>query len=389
MQFRPSALALAMASLLPLSAFAQDVQSGDGMFSFSGYGTFGAVHNSENRADFVPTQGPEGAGYTHAWSTTPDTRLAAQVDARFTDRFSAVVQVISEYDYEGSYKPQVELAHVKYAFTPALQVRAGRFTAPIFMLSEYRKVGYAMPWVRPPVEVYDIAVSLDGADATYKFNVGDVAMSVQLAAGDADEGTFEVKDARTLALRAEFGSSTLFGSYSKTKIDAPTTPLLALYQGPLAPLAAQYAIDGDDLEFTSFGYAFDPGSWFLRGEVTRITGEDNLLAKNTNMYVSGGVRTGAFTPYMTLAQVHLDSDTSIGARDPIGVINAGLSGTNANQKSVTLGTRWDFHENLALKAEYAHVDVPTGSTGGLVNRQPGFVTGRDYDLLSISLDFVF
>jgi len=107
------------------------------------------------------------------------------------------------------------------------------------------------------------------------------------------------------------------------------------------------------------------------------------------MYVSGGVRTGAFTPYMTLAQVHLDSDTSIGARDPIGVINAGLSGTNANQKSVTLGTRWDFHENLALKAEYAHVDVPTGSTGGLVNRQPGFVTGRDYDLLSISLDFVF
>jgi len=231
MQFRHSALALAMASLLPFSALAQDAQSDDGMFSFSGYGTLGAVHNSENRADFVPTQGPEGAGYTHAWSTTPDTRLAAQVDARFTDNFSAVVQVISEYDYQGSYKPQVELAHVKYAFTPALQVRAGRFTAPIFMLSEYRKVGYAMPWVRPPVEVYDIAVSLDGADATYKFNVGDVAMSVQLAAGDADEGTFEVKDARTLALRAEFGSSTLFGSYSKTKIDAPTTPLLALYQG--------------------------------------------------------------------------------------------------------------------------------------------------------------
>jgi len=387
MRNRPSALALAVASLLPFAACAQD--AGDKMFSFSGYGTLGVVHNSEDRADFVPTQGPAGAGYTHAWSTTPDTRLAAQVDARFTDDFSAVVQVISEYDDEGSYKPQVELAHVKYAFSPAFQVRAGRFTAPIFMLSEYRKVGYAMPWVRPPVEVYDIAVSLDGADATYKFNVGNVAMSVQLAAGNADEGTFEVHDARTLALRAEFGSSTVFGSYSKTKIDAVTTPLLALYQGPLAALGEQYAIEGDDLEFASFGYAFDPGSWFVRGEVTRTTGEDNLLAKNTNAYLSGGFRTGAFTPYMTVARVKLDSDTSIGARDPIGVINAGLSTANADQKSITIGTRWDFHENLALKAEYAHVDVPAGSTGGLVNRQPGFVTGRDYDLLSISLDFVF
>ena len=387
MRNRPSALALAVASLLPFAACAQD--AGDKMFSFSGYGTLGVVHNSEDRADFVPTQGPAGAGYTHAWSTTPDTRLAAQVDARFTDDFSAVVQVISEYDDEGSYKPQVELAHVKYAFSPAFQVRAGRFTAPIFMLSEYRKVGYAMPWVRPPVEVYDIAVSLDGADATYKFNVGNVAMSVQLAAGNADEGTFEVHDARTLALRAEFGSSTVFGSYSKTKIDAVTTPLLALYQGPLAALGEQYAIEGDDLEFASFGYAFDPGSWFVRGEVTRTTGEDNLLAKNTNAYLSGGFRTGAFTPYMTVARVKLDSDTSIGARDPIGVINAGLSTANADQKSITIGTRWDFHENLALKAEYAHVDVPAGSTGGLVNRQPGFVTGQNYDLLSISLDFVF
>ncbi|MDI9237437.1 hypothetical protein QLQ15_00740 [Lysobacter sp. LF1] len=387
MRNRPSALALALASLVPFSALAQD--AGEGMFSFSGYGTLGAVRNSENHADFVPTQGTIGAGYTHMWSTTPDTRLAAQVDARFTDKFSAVLQVLSEYDALGSYEPQVELAHVKYAFTPALQVRAGRFTAPIFMLSEYRKVGYAMPWVRPPVEVYDTAVTIDGGDASYKFNVGDVALSVQVSAGSSDEKTFKLHDARTLALRAEFGSSTLFGSYSTAKLDSITTPLLALYQGPLAPLADTYAIEGDDLEFASFGYAYDPGTWFARGEITRTSGEVNLLPKLTNAYVSAGYRIGQFTPYATLGSVQVDSETSIGARDPIGVINAGLASTNGELKSATVGARWDFRENVALKAEYAHVDVPTGSNGGLVNRQPTFKTGQNYDLLSLSLDFVF
>lgn len=389
MRLRPLALALALAALLPLSAAAQDA---DGMFSFSGFATLGVVHSTEDKADFVPLNPPTGAGHTASWSTTPDSRVAAQVDAKFTDRFSGVVQVISEYGVRNSYRPDVELAHLKYAFTPALAIRAGRMIGPMFMLSEYQKVGYAVPWVRPPAEVYNNAISLDGVDLTYKFNVGDVALTVQAAAGSANENTFEISDARVLNAHAEFGSTTLFASYNTVRVDVinpQLTSLLGYYRPSLSALADRYEVKNDKVTFASVGYAYDPGSWFARAEVTRTSGEQNLLTKTTNMYASAGRRLGAFTPYATYAKVNVDSPTSIGAADPIGVINAGLASGNEARQSLTIGSRWDFRESAAMKLEFSHVDGDAGSNGGLVNLQPDFVRGGSYNLLSASVDFVF
>src|SRR5690606_29899007 len=174
---------LALAGLLatPLAAAAQD---GEPMFSFSGFGTVGAVHNSEDHADFATDFGPDGAGHSDSVSFTPDSRLGLQLDARFSERFSAVVQLTSEYDYEGSYAPDVTLAHVRYAFSPALSLRLGRLAPPMFMLSDYRKVGYAMPWLRPPVEVYNASIQLDGGELMYRFNAGAAAVTLQLLAGE-------------------------------------------------------------------------------------------------------------------------------------------------------------------------------------------------------------
>ena len=161
MHVRAISLSLALLLATPFAATAQDA---DSMFSFSGFGTVGAVHNSEDQADFATDFGPDGAGHSDSWSANPDSRLGLQLDARFTERFSAVVQVLSEYDYEGSHEPDLTLAHVKYAFSPALSVRVGRLVAPTFMLSDYRKVGYAMPWLRPPVEVYNNYIEIDGGE---------------------------------------------------------------------------------------------------------------------------------------------------------------------------------------------------------------------------------
>src|SRR5690606_27859541 len=161
MRSRITPLPLALLLAVPFAAVAQDSES---MFSFSGFGTVGVVHNSEDHADFATDFGPDGAGYSDSWSANPDSRLGFQVDAQFSERFSAVVQALSEYDYNGSHSPRVTLAHVKYAFTPALSLRLGRIASPTFMLSDYRKVGYAMPWLRPPVEVYNNYIEIDGGE---------------------------------------------------------------------------------------------------------------------------------------------------------------------------------------------------------------------------------
>jgi hypothetical protein len=390
MHVRATSLSLALLLATPLAAAAQDA---DSMFSFSGFGTIGAVHNSEDQADFATDFGPDGAGYSDSWSAKPDSRLGFQVDARFSERFSAVVQLLSEYDYTGSHKPEVTLAHVKYAFNPALSVRLGRLVAPTFMLSDYRKVGYAMPWLRPPVEVYNNYIEIDGGELMYKFNVGSTAMTLQLVAGSSDEGMIELDDTVGLVARAEFGNSTLTAGHSKTTLSLAADPgvdaMLALYQPAFPGLASRFHLADNDVTFSALGYAYDPGTWFARTEVTRVGADDGMVASTTNIYASAGYRIAAFTPYVTLGKVKVNSPLTLGAGDPIGVVNAILAGGNQGRRSITVGTRWDFRENFALKLEATHVDANAGSDGGLTNLQPGFQRGGSYNLLSAAVDFVF
>ena len=94
------------------------------MFSFSGFGTFGAVHSSENKADFTSSLfKPDGAGHGHDWSADVDSLIAAQVTANFTPQLSAVLQVVSEQNYDNTYRPHVEWANIKYQFSPDFETR--------------------------------------------------------------------------------------------------------------------------------------------------------------------------------------------------------------------------------------------------------------------------
>src|ERR1700689_4424534 len=107
------------------------------MFSLNGFGTLGVVHSSDNQADFVsnPAQ-PKGAGFTESWSATPDTKLGIQLNAALTDRLSAVVQVMSQYQYDGTFRPDLEWGNAKFLITPDLSVRGGRIAIPTFMVSD-------------------------------------------------------------------------------------------------------------------------------------------------------------------------------------------------------------------------------------------------------------
>ena len=121
-----------MASYASLAS-ADDPVSTPPKFVFSGFGTLGVVHSSEDQADFTSTFfKPNGAGYSHAWSGAVDSLLAVQVVAKPTAKLSAVVQVISEQRYDGTYWPHVEWANVKYQFTPDFSVRVGRTVLPAF-----------------------------------------------------------------------------------------------------------------------------------------------------------------------------------------------------------------------------------------------------------------
>ena len=77
---------------------------------------------------------------------------------------------------------------------------------------------------------------------------------------------------------------------------------------------------------------------------------------------------------------------------PANGLNAGLNellGVKLVQDTFTVGARWDFVRNAALKVQFEHTRIGAGSTGGLGNLQPGFRPGGSLNVISATIDFVF
>jgi hypothetical protein len=166
-------------------------------------------------------------------------------------------------------------------------------------------------------------------------------------------------------------------------------------------IADRYDEDGKLLQFFGFGGEYDPGKWFMVGE-WGWTNFHSAVGESTAWYVSGGYRLAKFTPYLTFGAVKADSNTSdpglnVAALPPsvagfAGGLNAGLNsilGGIADQKTVSVGTRWDLLKNVDLKLQFDHTRLGAGSPGTLINIQPGFEGGGTVNLLSIAVDFLW
>lgn len=387
-----------VATVLPWASasFSQDADPRS-VFSFSGFGTLGVAHSSEDQADFIASPLQEsGAGYSHDWAANIDSRFGAQINADF-GRLSAVMQGISEQKSDGSFSPRFEWLNIRYAITPDLSIRAGRIVLPSFLVSDYRKVGYANPWVRPPIELYSLVPvsTSDGVDASYRFELGEWTHTVQINFGDAD-GVVDTVEWNDLILRF---------SYQQSDLDFDAfTPFLSRFrafgaQG--AALAEKYDPDGKTIHFVGVGVSYDPGGWFLMGEWGRHD-SDSIIGKREAWYVSGGYRWSKFTPYFVYAETEMRSrmkepgiglsSVPPGQQGQAAGLNAALNGILAarqQQRSIAIGLRWDFAEKAAFKLQYDHIRLEDDSWGALTNVQPEFRPGGSFNVFSATIDFVF
>jgi hypothetical protein len=338
------------------------------IFSLRGFGTLGVVHSSDDQADYVANgMQPKGAGFTDSWSATPDSKLGIQVSAQFTDKLSAVVQAVSQYQADGTYRPDVEWAKFKFQVTSEFDIRAGRTVLPTFMYSDSTNVGYSLPYVRIPLEIYgELPVSSsDGIDGSYRFHVGDVTNSTQAYAGRFDSSTphggyYNLRDLYGIVDALEYAALTLHLSFQKLRYDLGLGGLV---------LAA------DPQTLASIGASYDPATWFVLGEWIRQA--DDAGGLYHSWYVMSGLRFGKFTPYAD----HARADRAY----------AGTGGGPPflNQDTSTLGLRWDFIRNFDCKLQFDHTQLHGGSNTFFVNQQPGFQETGTVNVLSLAVDFIF
>ena len=317
-------LALGAAAQALLAAAADDWWTG--AVSFSGYGTLGVVHSSERNADYLVDQfKPTGPGFTHAWSADVDSRLAGQVTLKVSQQITGVVQVIVQQRYDDSYRPEVEWANLKYEFTPDISVRAGRTVLPVFMVTDSRRVGYANPWVRPPVEVYGLVplTHSDGVDTSIRWPLGAFSNTIQATYGRTDikfplplgggAGDAKVREILALVDTVEHGFTTLRLNYGRARLTIDAfDPLFNGFRqfGPAgAAIADKYEVKDRLATFLGVGAGYDPGSWFAIAEWARFD-THSVVGKRSAWYVSGGPRFGRATPYLTYGRVKVESQTS-------------------------------------------------------------------------------
>ncbi len=414
-RIRPSHLPVSLRAIA-LALAAAAAHAGEApSWSVSGFGTLGVAHSSERQADYTSNAlKRSGAGASRSWSPDVDSRLGLQLDLQMDKRWSAVLQVVSEQGADNSYRPRVEWANVKYRLTPELALRAGRVALPVFLTADYRRVGYAYPWVRPPVEGYGVVpvTSSDGVDATLRWDSGPLHHTSQVFYGHDDVPLASALRARARGIAgishtAEWGALSVRANLLRAEVSSDLAAPLFRGLDAFGPagqaLARRYEMDHKDMRVANIGLNYDPGTWFLLAEAGR-TRTDSFLGATRSAYVSAGWRHGAWTPYATWARVRAadaDADTDPGlpldalpapAVPAAAALNAGLAAllaTIPQQSTYGLGLRWDLHANAALKLQYDRVTPRAGSRGTMINPAPGFQSGRTAHVASVALDFVY
>lgn len=443
-------LPLALAAMLTCLSAHADFTSEDGRARLSGFGTLGVART--NTDDALLNYPGQGGGVDKQMGLEPDTKVGVQGSYKFTNTFSGTAQVLTKYRASGQYQPEFEWAFAKWQAMPSLALRGGRIGAPYFMISDFRDVGYANTAIRPPLDVYgQVPVSsFDGADITYQTQWFGANVSSTLWGGNSrnefasslrstgatgavtevEPSVLKIKNTLGLNLQAEFdngltvrvghagGAVTAESSVSDQIIGGARTNFGGAAPNDVAAIANTLTTEGARASFRGIGVAYDQNNIVLASEFTKRKVKKGYIPSTTGWYVLGGYRFGNFLPYVIVSKLKVDDPnatmpstptltalsalnnaTGVGARSVLGGTQAVLNSQKIEQKTLSIGARWDVARSIALKAQYDRVTKPAGSNGlflvpnlaaDLAKGNSSFLnTKKNINVISLAVDFVF
>ena len=415
------ALAFAMCSLVLIPSYSVADGLGSDRFTFNGFATFGAVKSGTDNLGY--RRDVSGGGvHDGDRSLKPDTRLGLQGSVRLTDELDAVIQLIIKDRAENGIEESLEWAYLRYRLTPHVTVRAGRLGIGLFMLSDYRDLGFAYLWARPPIEFYaPIAFDyLDGADISYSTSLGFGTLRTALFAGGSDAPVdYNDQDDKLLLnnilglmisweweywqARFTLASAELDDDVDKTlglKEIRDQLSVASPFWADAASLSEQLNDNDEGISYYSIGISYDKTPWFIQSEVMYLDSGHNVLQSYFSRYISVGFRAGDATLYTSLAKgAQTESRASIPALPaPLALVpdlvdlRQGLQTfydyNYIDQKTVSVGVRWDIRYDLALKTQWDRTWIE--DAGGLLwDQKLGPSEEESVDTYSINLNYIF
>ncbi|RTL55775.1 MAG: hypothetical protein EKK46_06020 [Rhodocyclaceae bacterium] len=359
------------------------------------------ARSSSSQAEFVrDLSQPDGLS-TH-WSAKTDSVLGLQANFPAAENLEAVAQAVSRYRYDGSHDPELTWAFLKFEPNPNLSLRGGRLGTEFYMLADSRLVGYSYLPIRPPNDYYGALPFsyIDGADGLATLPLGEGLLRSKLFAG-------LIREKAPLANRQwDMNRSVMSGAYVdyqqgawqwrlgyaqvKFKKDLPLADLHQLLELNGAMDASKALSMADKLSrFYSAGAVYDSGPLQVQLMLSRTQHDSKVFENSHAGYLIAGYRLNKVTPFAGFSWTRSSSkQLSTGLGPVMDATVAGImADSHSDQHTATLGLRWDFRQDMALKAQ---LDAVRGSPRSIFPtrwEQPNY-NGR-LNIVSLALDFVF
>lgn len=382
--------------------------------SFRGFGTLGVARSSSSQAEFVrDLSQPKGLS-DGSWSARIDSILGGQVNWQVAKELELVGQAVSRFRYDEKRSPEITWAFARWDMAPDITVRAGRIGADFMMLADSRLVGYSYLAARPSSDFFGPLFfhHFDGADMSISQPAGEGLVRAKVFIGVTHEKTADMQSIWNtsgshvggVVLDYWHGPWQLRANIAQIKFsnDLNVSPLPDLLKAagnflnaPSAFSAAQSLETKDTTSrFYSLGLVYEAYGFQSQAMANCIRHGAGLLQNSCAGYALAGYRSGAITPYVGISvwkSSRRNQTTGLPDIPPFANLNAIFSSvmdaTRSDQRTYTLGVRWDVKPNVALKLQWDAIRGDSRSVFPVRNEQPGW-DGRT-NVISVVSDFVF
>lgn len=331
--------------------------------------------------------------------------IGLQASSDLSETLSATVQIISRG--ETNYAMKTEWAYLTWQATDNTKIRIGSIGTPFYMFSDFKDVGYAYAWIRPPEEVYNLPINkFDGIDIFHSATLGSLDATIEFYVGGYDD-TFEISGFTvTSASRNQFGLAatlgrdwwTLRAAYHQSDLSSgievlpiSETDTFGSFADTLRAFGLNENADlllaqDDRATFGEFGYSIDTGRFVSVAEYIVFDYTDTVFSKDIRYYIMGGVRFGDWLFHVTTARSRDEEnkpEQGISETDPAAGFIPALQGLAKSQVEtrdiLSLGVRWDLAPRTALKFQIDQLDDTDANTN----------IELDQTVFSVSLQTVF
>jgi hypothetical protein len=331
-----------------------------------------------------------------------DSRLGLQASKTFLSQWDVVTQLIIKEKVYKDVTDFLTMAFVRYQFNPAWSVRVGRMVFDSFLLSDHRNVGYSYHWVRPPTEFYGWIPydHYDGIEASFELGdferylrldvfTGRSAARVNIGYGSGGSSYSYIRahsiigvgmtwETGNLALRAyssQFKISDEIALIEELKAFT-SSPNVQTHWPQAKQIAQDYGLNNTDYTYNALAFSWETGTWLLQGELSDVSSSSFGTYGGQRGYIHVARRFGPFLPHVSYSRSWDDTDYSY---DPAPATPSSLpAGTFESlevtlidnersgvikQYTISVGIRWDFASQKALKVQCDRTTVKEGSLG--------------------------